>query len=89
MPKDSPDDVTSCNYRQMTVMQNPLCGLISLEECTWGRLEPITQSYGESVGYSECMTTFLSFVSVCLLTSFLGLFFKPWANPMIPLCNVF
>lgn len=71
MPKDSPDDVTSCNYRQMTVMQNPLCGLISLEECTWGRLGPIAQSYSESVGYSGCMTTSWSFVSVCGVTSFL------------------
>lgn len=50
MPKDSPDDVTSCNYRQMTVMQNPLCCLIFLEECTGGHLGPITQSYSESVG---------------------------------------
>lgn len=51
MPKDSPDDVTSCNYRQMTVMQNPLCRLISLEECTRGHLGPITQSYSESVAF--------------------------------------
>ncbi len=41
MPKDSHDDVTSCNYRQMTVLQNPLCCLIFLEKCTgaiWGLL---------------------------------------------------
>lgn len=49
MPKKSTDDVTSCNYRQMTVMPNPLCRLISLEECTRGHQGPISQSYSEGV----------------------------------------
>lgn len=82
MPKDSPDDVTSCNYRQMTVMQNPLCRLISLEECTRGHMGPITQSYSESVAFKPVNPS-QSFVSVCVLTRFLVMCFSPIYDPRL------